>query len=353
MKTRTVDALKKWFQKKQRALPWRENRSPYAVWVSEVMLQQTQVNTVIPYYLNWMRLFPSIDTLANAPLEQIIKAWEGLGYYSRARNLHKGAQYLQQHHASQLPNNQEQLQKVPGIGDYTVGAIRAFAFHEKTAAVDTNVIRVITRLYGIDSDITKQSTKRQIRAAAEKLLPKNAPWIVAEALIELGATVCKKKPLCAQCPVNSCCYAYHNDRTDTLPTQRPRAKTTPLFRTVTLIHNSNNHWLVVKRSKGQIMQDLYEFPYLETGPEGLSHKDTAQKIQHALGLTCSPQESLPETSQAFTRYQVKLSPVILKTTAKITPTDGTWKTLAQMQELPFSSGHRRILLALARIYNRR
>ncbi|NRA90187.1 MAG: A/G-specific adenine glycosylase, partial [Simkaniaceae bacterium] len=140
-----VTAIRKWFFKNRRNLPWRENPSPYEVWVSEIMLQQTQVSVVVPYFERWMNIFPTIEKLAGAPLEKVIKAWEGLGYYSRARNLHEGAKYLMEENGGELPSSAAELEKVKGIGPYTVGAILSFAYKQKRAAVDGNVLRVLAR----------------------------------------------------------------------------------------------------------------------------------------------------------------------------------------------------------------
>ena len=195
-----AEIVQHWFLQSQRSFPWREDRSPYSVWISEVMLQQTQARVVIDYYQRWMKKFPDIEHLARAPLEEVIKQWEGLGYYVRARNLHKAAQYLVEHHQGIFPSSRELLEKIPGIGPYTVGAILSFAFHQKAAAVDGNVIRVLTRLFAMQEEVQTQSSKKWLWKCAENLLPEKEPWILVEGLIELGATVCTLKPKCSQCP---------------------------------------------------------------------------------------------------------------------------------------------------------
>lgn len=198
-------ALVEWFNKQKRPLPWRKNPSPYAVWVSEVMLQQTQVAVVIPYFQRWMERFPTIQALAESSIEDAIKQWEGLGYYARAKNLHAGAKQVVANFDGELPSKVEALSRIKGLGPYTVGAIRAFAFHERSAAVDGNVLRFLTRYFAIEEDIAKIGTQKKITALAESLLPEKEPWVFAEALIEFGATVCKKAPLCFECPLNKSC----------------------------------------------------------------------------------------------------------------------------------------------------
>ena len=180
--------LKKWFLIEQRDLPWRKINDPYAIWISEIMLQQTQVAVVIPYYLKWMQRFPTIQALAEAESDEVIKMWEGLGYYSRARNLHAGARYLIEFFGGILPNNESDLAKIKGLGPYTIGALLSFAFHQKKAAVDGNVMRVMARCYELDDDIAKSKTQKKIRHLVEEILPEDESWIVNEALIELGAT---------------------------------------------------------------------------------------------------------------------------------------------------------------------
>lgn len=210
-------SLKRWFQSTKRDLPWRCSPSPYVVWIAEIMLQQTQVSVVEPYFLRWMQQFPSIATLARATREEVIKAWEGLGYYSRARHIHAAAQYLMEKHEGKLPSRREDLEKVKGLGPYTVGAILSFAFHQKAAAVDGNVIRVLSRYFCVEDDVGKSGTKKQIWELAEKLLPDHEPWVVVEGLIELGATVCLKRPKCAECPINKSCLGFREGKQFSLP----------------------------------------------------------------------------------------------------------------------------------------
>ena len=187
-----VEDLRSWFLSHGRKLPWRENKTPYRVWISEMMLQQTQVKTVLPYFERWMLLFPSIEKLAQAEEEEVIFAWEGLGYYARARSIHRGAKYLLKHHGGELPNSEEALLKIPGVGPYTLSAILNFAFERRSALIDGNVLRVLSRFYAIDDPIDLQKTKNKIKAALELILPEERPWIISEAIMELGATVCQK-----------------------------------------------------------------------------------------------------------------------------------------------------------------
>lgn len=340
-----IEPLRKWFLSAKRELPWRINPTPYAVWVSEVMLQQTQVAVVIPYFERWMARFPTIQSLAEAPLDSVIKQWEGLGYYSRARNLHSGAQYVVEHFGGQLPKTEAELQKIKGLGPYTIGAILSFAFHQKVPAIDGNVIRVLTRLFQIEEDIGKVATQRQIRQRAEEILPEKAPWEIAEGLIELGATVCKRQPLCEDCPLARQCQARASGMAAELPHKAKKVEVKPLFRAVAVIE-AEGKLLIQRGEKGNIMSDLHEFPYFDVKPEGIDLAHFTALIDSHLGLKASLKSTLPEVSHTFTRYRVRLFPALFHSSST-PPIEGfSWMTRQEIAELAFSSGHRRILISL-------
>jgi A/G-specific adenine glycosylase len=340
----TISKLKKWFVEEKRELPWRNNPSPYAVWVSEVMLQQTQAAVVVPYFERWMEQFPTIASLAQAPLDEVIKSWEGLGYYSRARNLHAGAKKVLECYGGQLPDTYEELSTIKGLGPYTIGAILSFAFHKKVAAVDGNVLRVLSRYLMIEDDISKASTVQKIRIAAEALLPDEEPWVISEALIELGATLCTRKPQCLRCPLQDSCKALACDAVDRLPYKSQRIAIQPLFRTVMIIRSSD-HLLVQRRSEGEIMSDLHEFPFIET-PEDkhpMSHRRLLSHISSQWGLKVLFRTALPSFKQSFTRYRALLTPLVFECAERLSIPNGLWLNISAASEAAFSSGHRRIL----------
>ena len=254
------EILKSWFQFSQRDLPWRKKTDPYAVWVSEIMLQQTQVSVVKEYYLRWMSRFPTIAALAAAPLEEVIKMWEGLGYYSRARNLHNAALFIMDKYGGKLPASREELSQVKGLGPYTIGAILSFAFHQRAAAVDGNTIRVLCRYYGIFEEIQKSSTLKKIWKIAEEILPREEPWLVVEGLIELGATICKRDPHCTLCPLQDKCVANNYGFQRLLPKKGKKVEMTFLSRQVFVIA-FEAELLVKKGQAGKLMADPHEFPY--------------------------------------------------------------------------------------------
>lgn len=338
-----------WFQSQKRDLPWRNTNDPYAIWVSEVMLQQTQVSTVIPYYLEWMQRFPNPTSLANALLEDVIKAWEGLGYYSRARNLHEGAKYFVKQYDGQIPNNEQDLQKIKGLGPYTIGAILSFAFHQKKCAIDGNVVRVLTRLFGITEDPKKTATQKRLHALNESLLPDDQPWIVMEALIELGALICQKKPRCHLCPLNKECHAFQNDLTDQIPYYLKRPKITDLKRAVALII-SEDHILLKKETEGKIMSDLYEFPYIDLHTDENPQKSLEKALKKVFKLPVRFVNTLPQQSHHFTRFRAALFPFLFELQEMKSVSGYLWTSLNTLTNLPFSSGHRRILHSALKLH---
>lgn len=337
-------SLHRWFLSKQRDLPWRIDRTPYKVWVSEMMLQQTQVSVVIPYFERWMNRYPTIQALAQAPLDEVIKTWEGLGYYSRARFLHAGARYLMETHQGIFPDKMEDMARIKGLGAYTVGAISSFAFHQKAAAVDGNVMRVLTRYFYIEEDITRPATVKQLQKLALSILPEEEHWITNEALIELGATVCMKKPKCESCPLRSSCQAYLKGAAETLPKKARKVAVTPLYRAVAVIE-WNRHLLIRRGQQGEIMGDLHEFPYFEMDKEGIPSAVLSKEISSRFGFETRYQQELPQVFHAFTRYRVRLTPIRLissELTPPELPSGYQWILINQLDQLAFSSGHRKI-----------
>jgi A/G-specific adenine glycosylase len=337
--------LKYWFIEKKRDLPWRQTCDPYAIWISEIMLQQTQVAVVIPYFLNWMRRFPNVRLLAEASLDEVIKSWEGLGYYSRARHLHEAAKYLVEHFEGEIPSEEEQLKKIKGLGPYTIGAILSFAFHQKKAAVDGNVIRVLTRYFGLMDDIAKPSTVNKLRQLAQLLLPNEESWIINEALIELGATVCQRKACCHVCPLQTSCISFKKGMVDQLPIKSKKKISEYLYRAVAVIQCGTS-FLVQRGQKGAIMSDLYEFPYFDIPKEGISSRELQEKIEQHFALQILYKQVLKEVKQGFTRYHVRLYPILF-TCAHLKSIEGfEWLTQKSLMQLAFSSGHRRIFQQL-------
>jgi len=332
-------ALMDWFRENKRSFPWREAPSPYSVWVAEVMLQQTRAAVVVPYFARWMELFPDIRTLAQADYQIVLKSWEGLGYYSRVRNLYEGAKQVVSLHHGILPASKEELQKIKGLGPYTVGAILSFGFGQKFPCVDGNVKRVLSRYFALEEDIDGQKGGRKIWEFAEKILEEDVSPRISEALIELGALICQKKPKCSLCPMQMSCKAFSLDLQELLPIKKRRVSYTDLIRTV-LIIECEGEFLVRKCERDQIMADLYEFPFLE----GELQPAAAEKwLASTWNLTTSFYRKGEREKQAFTRFRVLLHPLFFRAEKKMDVLHFSWKSLEKLHECAFSSGHRKII----------
>lgn len=260
---RWVEPLSAWFVKQARKLPWRETQDPYSIWISEVMLQQTQVTTVIPYYEKFMKRFPKVEKLASAPLEDVLSHWAGLGYYSRARNLHRASQVISEKFNGKFPKERETLLGVPGIGPYTAGAVLSIAFDSKVPLVDGNVERVFSRLFLIEKPIKQKEVQNFLWSAAETAVQaSSSPRIFNQALMELGALVCTKgTPRCEICPIEKYCLARAQGVEAELPVKiKPREKLDLFW--LGLVFEQNGKWLLKQNESGAWWHGLWDFPHV-------------------------------------------------------------------------------------------
>lgn len=256
-------ALVAWYRIYQRDFPWRQTKDPYSIWISEVMSQQTRISAVVPYHDAFLKRFPTIQTLAEASTEEVLKQWEGLGYYSRARNLHQAAIQVMQSYHGVLPNSVEDLKKLSGIGDYTAAAIASIAFDQAVPAVDGNVLRVYARVEASYLDIALQSTKKEVAEAIRAWIPVGYASDFTQSLMDIGATICMpKQALCQECPVQMFCRANQQKIVLELPIKSKAAKKKIENRMIILARNANGEWLVRKRTE-TLLKDLWEFPNLE------------------------------------------------------------------------------------------
>lgn len=257
--------LIQWYLINKRDLPWRETTDPYCIWLSEIMLQQTQVAQGLPYYMKFIDVFPSVNDLANAEEEQVLKLWQGLGYYSRARNLHATAKYVSNELNGVFPDNYTDLKKLKGVGDYTASAIASICYKEPKAVLDGNVFRVLARLYGIDTPINSSEGQKLFSKLSQKLLDEKNPDTNNQAIMEYGARLCKpKQPLCKTCIFNTKCVALQDDKVTELPVKLKKIKVKKrYFNYVVPISNANMSVLHKRPVKG-IWANLYEFPLIET-----------------------------------------------------------------------------------------
>lgn len=257
-----------WYLQNKRDLPWRHTVDPYPIWLSEIMLQQTRVAQGMPYFFAFTTAFPTVFDLANASEEQVLKLWQGLGYYSRARNLHKTAQIVAFERNGIFPDNYKELLQLKGIGEYTAAAIASFSYNEAVPVVDGNVFRVLARYFDIETDIANASAKKEFAALAYELMPKDNPAIFNQAMMEFGAIQCiPKNPDCSICVLNSGCLALKLNKVNQLPVKSKKAKAKNRFFNYVVFSDANENAVIQKRSDKGIWHNLYEFPLIESENE--------------------------------------------------------------------------------------
>ena len=260
--------LIKWYLQKKRDLPWRNTINPYLIWLSEIMLQQTRVAQGMPYFLSFTTAFPTVFDLAKANEEQVLKLWQGLGYYSRARNLHKTAQFVANELDGIFPDNYKDLLQLKGVGEYTAAAIASFSYNEVIPVVDGNVFRVLSRYFDIETDIAAASAKKEFAALAFELMPKDSPAIFNQAIMEFGALQCvPKSPNCSICVFNESCAALQKKKVDQLPIKSKKLKVRNRYFNYIVASDENENTIIQKRTSKGIWHNLYEFPLIETDKE--------------------------------------------------------------------------------------
>ena len=343
-----------WYRKRRRILPWRENPDPYSVWISEIMLQQTQVDTVIPYYHRFLERFPTVTALAVAPLEEVLKAWENLGYYARARHLHEAAKCICEKFKGKIPDTREAIIALPGIGAYTAGAILSIAFGKPIPAVDGNVRRVLSRLFAIEAPIDQADTQKAVQSLAASLVPKKSPGSFNQALMDLGAMICTPKtPACADCPLRDLCRARQAGLQDRLPLSAKKPPTPHKRVSAALIRNGRGEVLIVQRPARGLLASLWKLPgsIVKTGEslaEGLK-----RTVHEELGLRIQVGEQITSLNHAYTHFRITLSAF------RCTGCTGRPRALAcqawrwaspnDLEKLAFSKADRAIISAMTRI----
>src|ERR1043166_6919155 len=343
--------LLNWFRRNKRPLPWRRNRSPYRVWLSEIMLQQTQVATVIPYYERFLRRFPTVQSLANDPLQNVLALWSGLGYYSRARNLHRAAQLIVNQYGGKFPQNIDELRKIPGIGRYTAGAIASIAFGRPEAVVDGNVTRVLSRLFDIKNDVATPAGRAQIWALAENLLPKTRCGDHNEALMELGAVVCLPGDVarCRQCPLKTQCAARQRRTTASQPVNGKSLRVRSETHVIIALYRKGR-WLCRRRPAKGLWAGLWELPttVLNGGPP--RHEAAVFARQFVRGHIQMNPTPFCRFERRLTHRQIEFVGFIGQINNRISPRQGTvtakWKTLTEIERLGISTAVRDSIAAL-------
>lgn len=267
-----------WYTVNKRSLPWRDTRNPYFIWLSEVILQQTRVQQGLPYYESFVKKYPTVEKLAKAPQDEVLKLWQGLGYYSRARNLQTAALQIVDNN-SKFPDNFKDLLQLKGVGEYTAAAIASFSFSEPVAVVDGNVYRVLSRIYGIATPINVPQGVKEFKSLAGKLLDQKDPATYNQAIMEFGALQCvPKNPDCGLCPFQSNCIAYQEQRITELPVKLKKTKVKNLFHHYLVVQTPSKKTVLNQRDNSSIWAGLFEFPYIEAQGALLPHEITNQKL---------------------------------------------------------------------------
>jgi len=308
MKFEIVSPLLQWYDSHARILPWRENPEPYAVWISEIMLQQTRVEAVKPYFDRWMKAFPNLSTLANATEPEVLKLWEGLGYYSRVRNIHRTARLVMEKYDGRLPSTFEELLSLPGIGEYTAGAVGSIAFQLPVPCVDGNVLRVVTRLTAETADITTAATKNLLTDWIRKIIPEKRPGDFNQAMMELGATVCLPSglPKCEQCPVAFLCEARLQNRIPEFPVKSAKPSRKVEEKTVLILLDETNsvpNTALRKRSETGLLAGLWEFPNYD----GALSEEEVRQILKSSGLNAFSLVKLKNVKHIFSHIEWQMT----------------------------------------------
>lgn len=326
---RITELLLTWYATHFRALPWRIDATPYHVWISEIMLQQTRIEAVIPYYHRFITALPDVQTLAEVNTESLLKLWEGLGYYSRARNLQKAAQKMVERYAGALPADYDALRSLPGIGDYTAGAIASIAFSIPAPAVDGNVMRVLARLTGDHTDVLSTKGKKNFTDLAWQLIPEQQPGRFNQALMELGETICLPAgtPHCSQCPLNELCVAYRDGLTQQLPVRIKKTKRRIEKHAVAVVvaQTTPPAVLLHKRADSGLLAGMWEFPHTLMNSPLESLPTTVKKL-------CTEQTVLPNCKHLFSHIEWQMSGSVYYITEPTSlPADYAFATLSELQ----------------------
>ena len=296
--------LMKWYRANHRDLPWRRSNRPYHIWVSEVMLQQTQVKTVLNYYRRFLTEFPNIKQLAAADLQAVLKVWEGMGYYARARNLHRAAKTVVQDHRGRIPDQWEVFHSLPGVGDYIAAAVLSIAFNQPHPVVDGNVKRVLARLQKIQAPVNQASSYRQFKKAAAKLLDFRQPGIFNQAMMELGALICRpRNPLCDACPVNHLCRAYQTRQVADFP-KRQKLKATPQYHIAVGVVFKNQRVLITRRKTEGLLGGLWEFPGGKIKDGESAAAACIREIKEEVNLDVHIDRHLAQVKHAYTHFKI-------------------------------------------------
>lgn len=343
-------SLLRWYDRNHRRLPWRATRDPYFILVSEYLLQQTRVAQALPYYLRFVRRFPTIETLARARTSTVLKTWEGLGYYARARNLHRAARMVMSNFDGKIPQSPEQLQRLPGCGPYTSAAIASIAFGVPAPVIDGNVIRLLSRAFGLSGDPNKITNALRLSKLAQELLSPRQPGRFNQALMELGATICvPKNPKCTSCCWKCSCAAFRLGLTDRLPQRRPRAPIPEREIAIGVVWY-RGRVLLARRRPDALLGGLWEFPGGKRKPRESLRSCCAREIQEEVGLSVLVRRKLMVLRFAYTHFKVRLH--VFECIARLDDARPfscdrvVWERPEKLVRYPFPAANRPLIRAL-------
>lgn len=345
--------LIRWFLKNKRALPWRgsgEAQGIYQVWVSEVMLQQTQVSTVIPYYRRFLERFPTIHDLARASEDEVLKLWEGLGYYNRCRSLHRAAQTVVSRFKGQIPETPEEFKSLAGVGPYIQASVMSIARNRPIPAVDGNVVRVCCRFYGIREDVRKNRVKARIKKELQEIIPPAAPGDFNQALMELGALICTPhNPRCSDCPIQEGCFARQTDQVEQIPHKSPR-KRVPKYQVSIAVILKGEKFYIQKRPSTGHLGGMWEFPGGKAKEGETPAQALVRECKEELGTEVNIIEKLTRVHHVYTHFQIDLHVFLCRLSGEdIHPTHHQpfrWITIHQLEEFPLPGANHKFLPAL-------
>lgn len=341
--------LLNWYATHQRDLPWRRSRDPYRIWVSEVMLQQTRVETVIPYYERWFEQFPTLEELAAASEEQVLKAWEGLGYYSRARNLHQAVQEVVARYGGEVPDDPAAVADLKGVGPYTVGAILSIAYNRAVPAVDGNVMRVFSRLFLIEDDIAQPATRKGMEELGAALIPVGQASSFNQALMELGALICTPtSPKCLLCPVRAHCAAFADGAVERLPVKAKAKAPRPVDIASAVIWHKGRV-MIVRRPSDGLLGGLWELPGGERPADLSWERAIHQLLRERYGLEVVVEASLTNVRHVFSHLVWDLRAYTAHLAPGAVPPEGDgirWVTPAELGQYAFPVAYQKVLAEL-------
>jgi len=343
--------LLRWYARHSRDLPWRRTRDPYSIWISEVMLQQTQVETVIPYYRRFLARFPSLKTLAEAHDDEVLKLWENLGYYSRARNLHDAAREIAARWQCRLPHQRKELLALPGIGEYTADAILSIAFARPVAAVDGNVSRVISRLFALRSPLGSPESRKRILDLANHLLSKKHPGHFNQAMMDLGAVVCTPRaPSCLSCALRDLCKAKAVGLQERLPVVKKRPTLSNKHMTAAILFDRKERVLLVRRPASGLLGGLWKFPGGERRKEEEVEEALARTVREELDLHVRAVKTIASVRHAYTHFRVIFHAyrcaIVRGRPKSLAGSEWKWVSAEELHSLALSKVERKILAAL-------